>query len=31
MISVVGIGSVGTGIVQAFAQAGFEVAGIDKD
>jgi len=31
MISVVGIGSVGTGIVQAFAQAGFEVAGIDMD
>ena len=30
-IAVVGVGKVGAGIVQAFAQAGFEVSGIDVD
>jgi len=30
-IVIVGVGKVGTGIVQAFAQAGFEVFGIDID
>jgi len=31
MIGIVGVGRVGTGIVQTFAQAGFEVCGIDTN